>query len=213
MIYRDSPRTNLHTSKLLPLILSSEITVNKIECDYYPVSYNELNRRLRHWRNILYSYIFDVDNVKYIVDFNKSYLYINDILIKHDVAVKHILHRNQYYRNKPILVNYININLFERFNRPCESNNKRFGLYSYNDQALELYDNNKNNDIIGKFIHIFHKHTQDNPEIYIYGFHYDDKLNYDQIKVLLPDSFQMFECVDGSLYFIKKIIINDRYCF
>lgn len=69
---------------------------------------------------------------------------------------------------------------------------------------MELHDNDKNNDIIGKFIYVFRKHIQDNPEIYIYCFHYSDKVNYNQIKLLLPDSFQMFECADGAIYFIKK---------
>lgn len=42
---------HLYSSKLLSLILNNEIIINKIECDYYSVSYNELNRRLNYWKN------------------------------------------------------------------------------------------------------------------------------------------------------------------
>jgi len=210
-LYKDSPRIKSTSSKLLFEIINDVSCVESIECDFQCVSYNEVNRQLLHWKDILDSYIFDIDDIKYIVDFKKTYLGFDDIILKYDMGIGHLIHKNQYYRNKPIKLNNISLNLLERFYRPTESKNKRFGLYCYDDEAMELYNSSKNNEILGKLKYIIGKHILGHPEIFVYKF--NDSINFKKNELLIPDKFISFEMNSGTTYNIRKTIINDRYCF
>jgi len=105
----------------------------------------------------------------------------------------------------------LQLNLLERFNNPNFILNNKWT--SFDNYYIDLINDNSVDEILGKFSFIINEFIKNNSQIYEYRFPHYKNIDIRILKNIFPNSFQMFECGDGAIYFIKKIIINDRYCF
>lgn len=204
-----TPRISIDDNGCLPHLKYVEF--DKIKCEYYQLCYNELSDKYIYklYLDNITSYMYHIDNVEYVVDLIN--FETSNISSQFDVGLKHIIARNLYYRNKRVDTVTIKLNLLERFNNPKFVKETKW--ISFNDYYLHLIDYSRQSEILGKFKYIINNFIEKNPNIFIYRFNSSDDIDIRIIENIFPNSFQMFKMIDGSLYIIKRIIINDRYCF
>jgi len=96
-----TPRIRINDSGCLPYLKYSDF--NQIDCNYSEVCYNELFNKYIYKSHVdnIKSYIFSVDDVDYIIDFN-NFTMINNISTLHQTHFNNIIAKNLSYRNKKV---------------------------------------------------------------------------------------------------------------